>query len=283
MTPECFFDLFLKELEERKEMQGYYKFLAGSRSSFYFRKNYFLERLRYISSNIIEPIDGDLRHSKKVWDCGSGDGSSGLFLAMNGMRVHGTTLGASHFAIANQRHDYWNQYGDSRLFTCSYENLFDNPPTSDSYDIILVQDTLHHLEPINDALKIFHAALKKNGKIVAIEENGSNIIQNMRYYKFRGSKRIISRWDEKLQKTILVGNENTRSLQSWQKLFERNGCIIKSDSVEYIRYYLPCCYNSRNAEKLLQKEIEIQNNSRVRKNFFFFGLNFVGERSDDKI
>jgi SAM-dependent methyltransferase len=265
-------------LKERKEMQRYYKFLTESMASFYYRRVYFLERLRFISLNIIEPLKNDLNYSKKVWDCGSGDGTSGLFLAMNDIKVHGTTLGMSHFDTANQRHDYWDQYGNSHLFTCSYENLFDDTPKPESYDIILVQDTLHHLEPINDALKFFHAALKENGKIVVVEENGDNIIQKAMYYKLRGSKRIITRWDEKLKKNILVGNENIKGLQHWQKLFENNLIIINRDSIKYIRYYLPCCYNGKNAEKLLQKENEIEKSSRVRKKYFFFGLNFVGEK-----
>lgn len=265
MTPEHFFELFLKELEQREEMHRYYKFL-GKASSFHFRKNYFLERLRYIASNINDP-------SKAVWDCGSGYGTTGLFLAMNGIKVHGTTL-EFYYESVNERYAYWNQFGNANLFTCSYENLFDAPPPADSYDHIIVQDTLHHLEPIDEALQIFHKALRKGGDIIAIEENGNNIIQNAKLYKYRGNKRIIKQWDEKLQKDILIGNENIRSLKKWGQLMEHNQFKIEKASVQYIRYFLPYKYQNANPDELLKQEFTIQKTSKFRKEYFFFGMNF---------
>lgn len=269
MTPEHFFELFLKELEQREEMHRYYKFL-GKASSFHFRKNYFLERLRYIDREINDP-------QKTVWDCGSGYGTTGLFLAMNGVKTHGTTL-EFYFESVAKRYEYWNQFGDASLFTCSYENLFDAPPVSESYDVIIVQDTLHHLEPIHDALQIFHKALKPGGKLIAIEENGNNIIQNAKLYKYRGNNRIIKQWDEGLQKDILIGNENIRSLKLWDSLFTENQFRINPESVQYIRYYLPYRYKNADPENLLKREIEIQKKSRLRKEYLFFGLNFVAEK-----
>lgn len=270
MTPEHFFELFLKELEQREEMHRYYKFL-GKSSSFHFRKNYFLERLRYIAKQINDP-------SKSVWDCGSGYGTTCLFLAMNGIRSHGTTL-EFYFETVAKRYAYWNQHGDASLFTCSYENLFDHPPKTASYDIIIVQDTLHHLEPIDDALQIFHHALTAKGKIIAIEENGNNIIQNAKLYKYRGNKRIIKQWDEQLGKDILIGNENIRSLKTWEHLFHNHHFGIDKKTIQYIRYYLPFRYQNRDPDELLRREYEIQMKSRFRKEYFFFGLNFVAEKS----
>jgi SAM-dependent methyltransferase len=269
MTPERFFELFLKELEERGEMHRYYKFLDNT-SSFDFRKNYFLERLRYVAHHINEP-------SKLVWDCGSGYGTTCLFLAMNGIRSHGTTLEFYYETVA-KRYDYWKQFGDVSLFTCSYENLFDNPPATETYDVILVQDTLHHLEPIEEALCIFHKALRPDGSVVSIEENGNNVIQRLKLYRYRGNKRIIEQWDEKLQKNILIGNENIRSLQAWKQLFTRADFEIDPASVRYVRYYLPFMYNSNNAEKLLQNERLLQQKSSFRKSYFFFGINFIARK-----
>lgn len=269
MTPEHFFELFLKELEQREEMHRYYKFL-GKPSSFHFRKNYFLERLRYIAKNIQNP-------SKAVWDCGSGYGTTGLFLAMNGIKVHGTTL-EFYYESVKGRYEYWNQFGDANLFTCSYENLFDSPPPAESYDCIIVQDTLHHLEPIDEALQIFHKALKKGGNIIAIEENGNNIIQNAKLYKYRGNKRIIKQWDEKLQKDILIGNENIRSLKAWDQLMSDNRFEIDDKSVQYVRYFLPYKYKNADPEDLLKMEYMIQQKSKLRKEYLFFGLNFKADK-----
>ena len=168
MSPERFFELMLKELEVHTEMQPYYKFL-GKQSSWHFRRNYFLERLRYIQKNLVD-IAGKKGGASQlsIWDCGCGYGTTCLFLAMNGIRTHGTTL-EFYYDTIQKRVAYWSQYGDTSLFTCSYENLFDNKPEPASYDWIIVQDTLHHLEPIDDALQIFKESLKKGGKVLSIE------------------------------------------------------------------------------------------------------------------
>ncbi|MBX2905967.1 MAG: methyltransferase domain-containing protein [Taibaiella sp.] len=274
MTPEQFFELLLKELEVHTEMQPYYKFL-GDQSSLHFRRNYFLQRLRYISNCLVDGYKG--KPAPAIWDCGSGYGTTCLYLAMNGIATHGTTL-EFYFETVEKRKKWWSQYGDTTLFTCTYENLFDSPPAPATYDWIIVQDTLHHLEPINDALKIFNSALRPGGRVLSIEENGNNIIQRLKLYKYRGNKRIITIWDEKLQKDILIGNENIRSLAKWDKLFLDNGFAINQDSIQYVRYYLPMQYKNADPEKLLQQEQKIQSTPGFRREYLFFGLNFVAQK-----
>lgn len=274
MSPEQFFELLLKELEVHTEMQPYYKFL-GKKSSWHFRRNYFLERLRYIKKYMIDSRKPGA--DVAIWDCGCGYGTTCLFLAMNGIKTYGTTL-EFYFDTVQKRKEYWKQYGDTSLFTCTYENLFDNRPSPATYDWIIVQDTLHHLEPINDALQIFKDSLRKNGKVLSIEENGSNVIQRLKLYKYRGNKRIITIYDEKLKKDILIGNENIRSLAAWQRLFEQNGFGLLNDSVQYIRYYLPFQYRYSDPELLLEKERHIQSSAGLRREYFFFGLNFIAEK-----
>jgi len=276
MSPEQFFELLLKELEVHTEMQPYYKFL-GKRSSLHFRRNYFMERLRYIKEYIIDAPLHSGKQDISIWDCGCGYGTTCLFLAMNGIKTYGTTL-EFYYDTVQKRKEYWSQYGNTSLFTCTYENLFDNRPPAASYDWIIVQDTLHHLEPIDEALQIFNNSLRPHGKVLSIEENGSNIIQRMKLYKYRGNKRIITFYDEKLKKDILIGNENIRSYDSWRRLFENNGFGMKQDSVRYIRYYLPFYYRNADPDKLLGQERAIQATPGMRREYFFFGLNFIAEK-----
>ena len=275
MLPEQFFELMLKELEVHTEMQPYYKFL-GKKSSLHFRRNYFLERLRYIKKHLVDANSN--KAAVTIWDCGCGYGTTCLFLAMNGIRTIGTTL-EFYYDTIQKRMEYWSKYGDTSLFTCTYENLFDNRPPPASYDWIIVQDTLHHLEPIDEALQIFNGSLKKKGKILSIEENGNNLIQRLKLYKYRGNKRIITIWDEKLQKDIIIGNENIRSLKSWNRLFEKNGFHLLPDSIQYIRYFLPVSYRFSGPEALLEKERTIQKSNGLRREYFFFGLNFIAEKN----
>ncbi len=274
MSPEQFFELLLKELEVHTEMQPYYKFL-GKKSSWHFRRNYFLQRLKYIDKYLIDKNIPNKQIS--IWDCGCGYGTTCLYLAMNGIATYGTTL-EFYFETVQKRKEYWSQYGDTSLFTCTYENLFDNKPAANTYDWIIVQDTLHHLEPINDALQIFNKSLKIGGCILSIEENGNNIIQRAKLFKYRGNNRIITIWDEKLQKNILIGNENIRNLASWESLMRYNDFDIIADSVEYVRYYLPFIYRFSDPVKLLQNELKIQTSKGFRREYFFFGLNFVAKK-----
>ena len=274
MQPEQFFELMIKELEVHTEMQPYYKFLGG-KSSFHFRRNYFLERLRYIQANLVNGLAGN---HLSIWDCGCGYGTTCLFLAMNGIKTHGTTL-EFYYETIQKRKEYWSQYGDTSLFTCSYENLFDQKPAPESYDWIIVQDTLHHLEPLEDALSIFNHSLKPGGRLLAVEENGNNIIQRIKLYKYRGNKRIITIWDEKLKKDILLGNENIRSLSTWERLFNNAGFSMPSSLIQYVRYYLPLNYRFSDAETLLNKEKQIQTQPGFRREYFFFGLNFVAVKN----
>jgi len=274
MQPEQFFELMIKELEVHTEMQPYYKFL-GSPASWHFRRNYFLERLRYIQQNLLNANEksGNIR----IWDCGCGYGTTCLFLAMNGVKTYGTTL-EFYYETIEKRKKYWSQFGDTTLFECSYENLFDQKLAAGSFDWIIVQDTLHHLEPINEALEIFYKALKNGGKVLSIEENGSNLIQRLKLYKYRGNKRIIKMWDEKLKKEILLGNENIRSLKDWNALFESAGFKLQEDSIRYVRYFLPVHYKFNEPQKLLLREKQIQSKPGLRREYFFFGLNFVAAK-----
>lgn len=269
MLPEEFFDLFCKELQENQEMNHYYKF--GSKdASFGFRKNYFLERLRYIHKHINDP-------SLRIYDCGCGYGTTCLFLAMNGIPSYGETL-EFYFESIQKRVDYWKQYGNTDLFSYDYENIFDKNIVANAYDIIIVQDTLHHLEPIDAALARLNTLLSDKGRMVVIEENGNNIIQNLKLYKQRGNKRVIDFYDEKLQKTIIMGNENIRPLRQWEALLRQNNFEVDRETVNYIRYYLPFQYKRVPAEELLEKERLLSKKNSLRREYFFFGINFIATK-----
>jgi 2-polyprenyl-3-methyl-5-hydroxy-6-metoxy-1,4-benzoquinol methylase len=264
ITIDVFFELFLKELQEFPAMQRYYKFLNDKRS-FEFRKSYFLQRLQYISDQIKDK-------NASIWDCGCGYGTTALFLSMNGFRVYGTTL-EFYFDEIVKRKNYWKQYGNVYLFKVNYANVFDNNLNANSFDYIILQDTLHHIEPLQDALSIFYNVLKPNGQLVVAEENGNNIIANLKLFKRRGNKRIITIWDERLQKEILFGNENVRNWKKWKYEFEKAGFSTENIVPEYIRFYYPFFYKNCSASEMIAKETILQKKHWLRE-YFFFGINF---------
>src|ERR1043165_6654822 len=142
MSPDRFFTLFMDELRTHPEMQSYYKFL-GDPSRLHFRRNYFISRLEFILRNAGAT-------NNFIWDAGCGYGTSALFLALNGYRVHGSTL-EFYFKEIPQRASYWSQFGPADNFTYAYEDIYTAPALPESPARIVVQDTLHHLEPIDAA------------------------------------------------------------------------------------------------------------------------------------
>lgn len=273
MTPEHFFDLFIEELKSLPELSHYYKFLS-SEKDFEFRKNYFIQRLEYIYSHVQEQ-QKLINQPLSIWDCGCGYGTTCLFLAMNGFKSYGSTL-EFYFEYLPKRKEYWSAFGDSALFTADYEDIYDNPPAKNKFDIAIIQDTLHHLEPIDDAIAIIHDSLHVNGIAICIEENGDNIIQNAKLYKQRGSKRIITFWDEKLQKNITMGNENIRGMNQWRKIFSKKDFKILDSETQYIRVLPPYFYKNKIAEEVALTETKMSH--AILKKYFYFGINFIARK-----
>lgn len=269
MDVNNFFDLLLEEIKENSELRGYYKFLEDN-SRFDFRKSYFIQRLEFIADHVTDK-------SSVIWDCGSGYGTTCIFLALNGYKSHGSTL-EFYFKEIENRKEYWGKHGDMSLFSTSYEDIYENYPEENSVDIVILQDTLHHLEPLQDALKIFSKVLKPGGKIILVEENGSNIIQNLKLYKQRGNKRIIKYYDDKLGKMITMGNENIRSLNTWRGEFKKEGFRILDDQTQFIRYYPPFAYGKKQISEVISRENSIANKYALLRKYFFFGINIIVEK-----
>jgi len=266
MNINQFFNLFLTEIQQTKSLQAYYRFLKST-GRFEFRKAYFLQRLQYIYDHINT-------EKSVIWDCGCGYGTTGIFLAMNGISSFGSTL-EFYFKDISERKNYWKQYGNVDLFTVNYENMFDNPPAGNSVDIILLQDTLHHLEPFQDALTIFNNVLRPNGTLILIEENGNNIIQRFKLYLRRKNNMVITIWDERLKKNITIGNENIRSIETWRREFSKQNFKIIDNETRYIRVFPPFMLKSENADHVIAREQKLWRKNELIKEYFFFGLNFI--------
>ena len=128
-------------------------------------------------------------------------------------------------------------------------------------------------------MQILSNSLKPNGKLIAVEVNGSNIIERFRYFILRGNKTVIELYDEKLNKTILLGNENVRPIKNWRKLFKNNGFQIQPQSIEYVRVFFPFFYKIIKFEKLLKIEKFIWKKNSLIRHYFYFGLNFTATKN----
>lgn len=267
---ERFFELFLKELEQERSLWSYYKFHSDP-TCFDFRKAYFCQRLQYV-------IDHAGSSQSSILDVGCGYGTTAIFLALNGYKVHGTTL-EFYFKVIPERIRYWSAFGDLSGFSYDYEDLFDSSVPRGRYDRIIVQDTLHHLEPLPEALGILRGLLNPGGRIIVVEENGNNLVQSLKLYRQRGNKRVIEFYDERLRKTILLGNENIRSLETWKREFERQGLKMDPSSVHYVRALPPSIFNRLGYIKAIDVEQGLWKRFPILKEYFFFGINFMVEEA----
>lgn len=270
MNIEEFFKILLEETKTNKQVAHYHGFLKDS-SLFEARKVYFCQRLEYLKNQIDDP-------DMFIWDCGCGYGTLSIFLAINNIRVHGTTIGEHYCEGIAKRYEYWKKYGDLSSFSVSFESLFDSPPQLNLYDAIVIQDTLHHLEPLQQALGILHNSLVNNGKLIVMEPNGKNIVHRIKQFLRRGNNRVIEIYDKYLQKKILYGDENFKSLQEWEKEFKNQNLVIEPN-IEHLKLFLPFIYNNYDIDKLRKIEKYLAAKSEFLRNYFFFGINFVARKS----
>jgi SAM-dependent methyltransferase len=209
-----------------------------------------------------------------VFDCGCGYGTTAFFLGLNGIHVTGTTLEFYYEHIDNRK-KYWSSFGNIENITFEYQNVLESNFEECSFDYIILQDTLHHIEPVNDALKIFFKLLKKGGEVILVEENGACWVKQAILFAKRRNNRIIKYYDHKLKKIILLGNENIRTEKEWITLFENEGFQNIEHETKYIRYYYPYAYQAKKMEEIVNKEQKIaEKNVWIRKRFFF-GINMV--------
>jgi acetylornithine/succinyldiaminopimelate/putrescine aminotransferase len=124
-------------------------------------------------------------------------------------------------------------------------------------------------------MTLFKSALKEDGRIIVSEENGSNLYCSLKHFRERGFNRIIKTYDEKLGKTILFGNENTRSYAVWKKVFDRAGLQIVQEDTEFIRFFPPLLYHTQNYRSVMEREQKLWRKIPLLKDFFFFGINFT--------
>ncbi|MEY3052148.1 MAG: hypothetical protein RLY31_1933 [Bacteroidota bacterium] len=277
MTVERFFELFLEELQHREQLRSYYKFHEDP-NRLSFRRAYFCQRLQYVYDRVLEHME-DREGVPDIWDCGCGYATTQIFLALNGIPSRGTTL-EFYFREIPERLDYWSAYGDMSLVTTGYEDVFETTRAEEATDLIIVQDTLHHLEPLERSLSIFHRTLRPGGRLIAIEENGNNIIQRLKLYRQRGNRRVITYFDEGLGREVTMGNENIRSYATWRASFIRAGFEIDERSMHYIRLFPPLFFLRQPSQDVVSREQELWQRYGVLREYFFFGVNFVAYRPD---
>ncbi len=269
MHIDQFLELFIKELEVNKDLRNYYRVIDDP-GRYLFRKSYIGLRLEYVYTHLGIT-------SGKIWDVGCGYGTTSIFLALNGFEVYGNTL-EYYFDKIQDRLAYWQKFGDISKLQIRYADVFELDFHPDTFDAIVAQDTLHHLEPAGQALKILNDALKPGRHLVVTEENGRSIFIGFKNFLKRGFKRVDTYYDPKLKKAILFGNENARSMHKWNLLLKKSNFAVDSDDITYLRILPPFIYQPDYYTKIPQWEQGLFRKAPLISQFLFFGLNFTASK-----
>jgi SAM-dependent methyltransferase len=265
MDLEYFFQLLENELVENKNIAKYHRF-TNSKKLYKFRKSYLFERYQFLIDSIEKP-------NSTILDLGCGYATTAILLTLLGHKVHGITL-EYYFNEIEPRLEYWSKFGDLTNLTFEYKNFFDYKNSNEKFDYIIAIDTLHHIEPIQDCFDIIYSILIYNGKLIVCEENGNNIITNLKHFKERGFKKITTFYDERLNKELLFGNENTRSFKEWNNAASKSNLSLVLNSLNYIRFFHPSYHNKKTYEEIVQIENQLWKKNLILREYFFFGINF---------
>jgi SAM-dependent methyltransferase len=266
MDIPTFLEFFVRELEKNPELHAYYRLLERN-GKFHWRKAYLEQRLEYVNNHLGIT-------SGRIWDVGCGYATTSIFLALNGYDILGNTLEFYYDKIA-RRLDYWSQFGKLDNLKIEYANVFDMPVAPGQFDVIIAQDTLHHLEPVQEAMDRFRNALKHGGRLVVTEENGNCVFIFLKNFSKRGFKRVTDYYDERLGKNIRFGNENARSLHTWRKILERSGLRLMEQESERVRLLPPWCFNQENYRQQILWEKKAGKVIPGLQEILFFGINFT--------
>lgn len=174
------------------------------------------------------------RPNPKILDLGCGTGSVSLYIAgklRNKCEVMGVDINDDRLLCARERQRILEEEIGRRL-NCTYRNQ--NILSLDDkkkYDLVYLEETLHHMEPRLAVAKKISELIKDTGFLIVSEANAYNPLIQLNLFKKRGF-RTIRREIGKNGKMFLYGDERIMTAKRVAELFESNGFRVKS-----LRYF----------------------------------------------
>jgi 2-polyprenyl-3-methyl-5-hydroxy-6-metoxy-1,4-benzoquinol methylase len=160
-----------------------------------------------------------------VLEVGCGCGTESLWMAYHGANVIALDIKTDRLAVAEKRQAIMEECLEKKI-NCSFQakSVFDLC-SNQQFDVIWMEQALHHIEPRSEALDKLSDLLKPTGFIVISETNALNPLIQIQLLKTRGLKTIVEYKDSNGIKHM-YGNERVLTLkQLSSELRKRN--IIK--------------------------------------------------------
>jgi len=185
-------------------------------------------------------LDEEIRALKgksnvKIMDLGCGTGSVSLYIAGKlGRRgeVIGIDINEDRLLCARERLKILENETESKL-NCTFkkENVL-SFNQDERFDLVYLEETLHHMEPRCEIVKKVAALIKDEGVLIISEANAYNPFMQLHLFTKRGFKTIKNRVDRNGQ-AFLYGVERIMTPKRVAGLFGKNGLRVKS--LRYLR------------------------------------------------
>lgn len=160
----------------------------------------------------------------KVLEVGCGCGTESLWIAYHGTDVTAIDISHDRLSVAQERKKSIEKCLNKKI-KCSFElkSLFDLD-INNQFDIIWMEQALHHIEPRSEALDRLCDLLKPKGFIVISEANALNPLIQLHLLKRRGLKTIREYVDNNGIKHI-YGNERVLTLHQLSIEFSKRNIV----------------------------------------------------------
>ncbi|MCB9455385.1 MAG: class I SAM-dependent methyltransferase [Anaerolineaceae bacterium] len=175
----------------------------------------------------------------QILDIGCGFGLESILLVHSGAQVHGLDGSDAKIAGAEKlRAAYEAAFANQLKLTYQVSNLFQFHPER-QFDAVYSSATLHHIEPISEAILTIADFLAPGGTFFLSDENGYSPAQQVAVQKRIGwtSSRKYWQTNHETGEKFLYGNENIRAPFQWIRHVRKAG--MHPETIKYCRFLPP--------------------------------------------
>jgi SAM-dependent methyltransferase len=219
-------------------LKQYYSGYNANTAWVRFRALFFAMRLQPVLS-YIEQFQQENRHPPGILDLGCGFGMETILLGLYGAQVHGVDASPEKIELAGKiKQNIEGKQRTSLDVNFEVANLFRFAP-SQAYDAVYSSATLHHIEPVSDAIQRIASLIAPNGYFFLSDENGYSPVQQFVVQKSIGfaKPRKYLRIDSETGEPFWYGNENIRPPFLWATHMRK--ARLTPISIKYCRFLPP--------------------------------------------
>jgi ubiquinone/menaquinone biosynthesis C-methylase UbiE len=170
----------------------------------------------------------------KIMDLGCGTGSVSLYIAgklQGKCEVVGVDINEERLFCARERQKVLERKIGFKLRCEFIESNVLSLDEEHKFDLIYLEETLHHLEPRSKVIKKISDLLKSGGKLIISEVNAYNPFMQLHLFKKRGLRTVTKKIGKSGQ-AVLYGVERILTASKVSKLFTAHNLKVKS-----LRYF----------------------------------------------